>query len=106
MPCWQGRESATVVPVRSGPIRTLGIALVFHDQSIDITGELEVLSSKLESIGYAADRAIHAGLTIRREDEYQSLSMQMRRASLSRIYAFTRREGISYKTFIIKKKET
>lgn len=51
-------------------------SLIFHDQSNDIQAQIQRLREKLVSLGVDADHCIHTGPIIRREEEYQYLSIQ------------------------------
>lgn len=46
------------------------IAMVMHDQTYDMTGELDKLEKKLQYIGYP-NHCVHAGPIIRQEQEYR-----------------------------------
>lgn len=81
------------------------LTLVFHDQSNCIDAEIQALAHRVQELGLPSDRALHAGPIVRKEDEYRSVPLSTRRAALSRLYAFTRRTGVSYITISVRKKE-
>ena len=80
------------------------LTLVFHEQNSSIEAELAILDEKLKVLGFAKDQAVHTGPIIRKEDEYKNLTLDTRRSAFNRLYAFTRRANIMYKTFTVTKK--
>lgn len=80
-------------------------SLIFHDQSNDIQPQIQRLREKLVSLGADADHCIHTGPIIRREEEYQYLSMQERRRFLNAIVSFSKALNISYTSFCVEKKQ-
>lgn len=78
--------------------------LVFHDQSHSITEQLKHLEGGLADIGFDAKHCFHAGPIIRREEDYQNLSITERRKCLNRILSFAKNVDISYITFSVEKK--
>ena len=79
------------------------ITLVFHDQNIDITSELDHLEHELTLLGLP-NHCIHTGPIIRKEEPYSDLSIKERRNILNKLVAFYRNVDISYKCFMIEKK--
>ena len=79
------------------------VTLVLHDQSSDITGQLQLLEESLSEIGYSK-HCIHAGPIIRRENEYELVDITVRQKILRRLMAFIRHIDISYTTIYIEKK--
>ena len=59
------------------------IAMVFHDQSIDISSPIEKLCRDLSDKGLKPDHCIHTGPIIRRENEYSTFSIDERRKILN-----------------------
>lgn len=79
------------------------IVLVFHDQDIDITSELNRLEHELAMLGFS-NHCVHTGPIIRREEPYGDLSIRERRNILNKLVAFFRNVNIHYKCFTIEKK--
>jgi len=79
------------------------IALVLHDQSYDITLDLEKLERELEYIGYSR-HCVHAGPIIRQEQEYRFETMEVRRKIMKKMMSFFRLVDIRCKTVYIEKK--
>ena len=71
------------------------LAMVFHDQSVDISREIALLEQSDTMIGLER-HCFHAGPLIRREKNYSMLSRQLRGRIFSRMMAFTRRIDFSY----------
>ena len=80
------------------------VTAVFHDQSNDITSELEKLNIELKNLGYT-NPIIHTRPLIRREDDYSAMSPNERRAIFTKLFYFTMRCNIKYKTFLYEKKQ-
>lgn len=81
------------------------LTLVFHDQSKSIESQLSRLSSTLTDMGYPKDNALHTGPMVRKEDEYQNVSLKDRRKLFDRLLTFARTSDIRYKSFCIDKRE-
>ena len=81
------------------------IAMVFHDQSNDISQNINILNSALKQIGYGDEQAVHTEPLIRREPPYQYFQPNERRAIFSKLYYFTLNCDIKYKSFVFKKAE-
>ena len=78
---------------------------VFHDQSRSIEEPLQRLQNDLVSMGMDAQHCFHAGPMIRREEDYQFLTVQQRRKLLNRLTAFVRLSGVTYHSFLAEKRE-
>ncbi len=78
--------------------------LVFHNQSHSIEEPLQHLEGGLRDMGFDVKHCFHAGPIIRREEDYQNLSITERRRLLNRILTFAKNCDISYITFSIEKK--
>ncbi len=78
--------------------------LVFHDQSNSIEEPISHLECSLRDIGLDSGHCFHAGPIIRREEDYQNLSITERRRCLNRILTFAKNCEISYVTFSVEKK--
>lgn len=81
------------------------IALVFHDQSRDISEPLDALRKHVAEAGFAENHAVHSAPLIRREDDYRNLDMTTRRKLFRALYNFTRQCDIRYRTFLFRKSE-
>ena len=79
------------------------IALVFHNQSIVISDEIDKFNNYLEEIGYK-DIMIHTGPIIRQENIFRNMDLSIRRKILNRFIAFVKKLDIMYMPFIIDKK--
>lgn len=78
--------------------------LVFHDQSQSIQDQISYLEQGLADVGFEVKHCFHAGPIIRREEDYQNLSITERRKCLNRILTFAKNCEISYITFWVEKK--
>lgn len=79
------------------------ITMVFHNQSNDISGNIQRLDEALSYLGLK-NHCIHTGPIIRKEEDYKYLSVQERRQILNKMVAFVRQLDIQYKCFYIEKK--
>lgn len=78
--------------------------LVFHKQSNSIEEQISHLEHGLADIGFDVKHCFHAGPIIRREEDYQNLSIIERRKCLNRILTFAKSCDISYITFSVEKR--
>lgn len=78
--------------------------LVFHDQSNLIDDQINHLEHGLSDLGFDVKHCFHAGPIIRREEDYQYLSITERRKCLNRIMTFAKNCEISYITFSVEKR--
>lgn len=81
------------------------VTFVFHDQSKSIDEQMGRLSVELNDIGFPQGTAVHTYPIIRKEKEYQNLSLALRRKVIDKIVTFTRRCEISYASFGVRKRE-
>lgn len=79
------------------------IAMVMHEQSYDISADLEKLERELDYIGYP-NHCVHAGPIIRQEQEYRFESMEVRQKIIKKMMSFFRQVDIKCKTVYIEKK--
>ena len=63
------------------------ITMVFHDQSVDISGPIATLEQDLANRGFP-DHCVHTGPIIRRENEYEFETIQIRRRILNSMVTF------------------
>ena len=75
------------------------LCMVFHDQSDDISSEIDRLRSAFIQTGIAADHTIHAGPMIRREEEYRTMSRELRIRIFRRMMVFIQKANFKYKCF-------
>ena len=80
------------------------VTLILHDQSINISENIENLEQHLKKIGYP-NHAIHTGPIIRREQYYKYELMENRKTLFNSLYHFTRKIDINYLCVKIDKKE-
>ena len=81
------------------------VAMVLHDQQIDITSEINNLDQRISDLGFPP-HAIHVGPIIRKESIYERYDDPVARKSLlNALYHFARRIDIKYLCPSIKKSE-
>ena len=80
------------------------ITLIFHDQSIDISKNINIVNDKFHLAGLPVT-TVHSGPLIRREGEYDNYILKERRKIFNILYYFTRAIEITYYPIIIEKKE-
>ena len=98
-------ESGGFVPLCEDPIAPYYLlCMVFHDQEVDLSGDIERLEASLQAMGLPRDHCVHAGPLIRREQEYSLMSREERRGIFQRMLTFLRRANISYACFKINKR--
>lgn len=81
------------------------VTMVFHNQAVDISDNINFLNKSLKQIGYGDEQAIHTEPLIRREKPYQYFQPNERRAIFSKLYYFTLKCNIKYKSFVFHKIE-
>ena len=95
-------ESGSFDPDRQSS-RYYMVCMVFHDQDVDLTKEINTLEDALEAIGLPRTHCVHAGPLIRRECEYATFNREMRRAIFRRLFLFLHNADIAYRCFKIDK---
>ena len=80
------------------------VTMVFHDQSEDISSQIQKLNEGILSLGYTSDFVIHTAPLIRKEEMFSSVSPNERRALFTKLFFFVLKSNIQYKAFIIEKK--
>lgn len=80
------------------------VTFVFHDQSVDITKNINHLNDKFSESGLP-DHPVHAGPLIRKESEYKNLSLPERKRIFNFLYNFVRTADITYRSIVIEKKQ-
>lgn len=78
------------------------VTMVFHDQDIDLSRQLNNLNAALNNWGYE-NVAIHTEPLIRREEIYKNVEPNERRALFTKLYYFVLHSDIKYKTFLYRK---
>ncbi len=78
--------------------------LVFHNQRCSIEKPIELLECHLQDIGLNKKHCFHAGPIIRREEDYQTLTVTERRRYLNHILTFAKKCDIAYISFHVEKK--
>ena len=81
------------------------VSMVFHDQSQSIQEDIKKLDRELNYLGMA-DHCIHTGPIIRKEENYNNLTLRERRRVFNKLVAFFRHIDVSYKCFFIEKAKT
>ena len=95
-------ESGSFDPDRSSS-RYYSICMVFHDQSVDLSEEIQKLGDSLAALGLDRNHCVHAGPLIRREQDYESMSREARRGIFRRMFLFLHNANVTYKCFRIDK---
>lgn len=80
------------------------VSMVFHDQSIDISDNINTLNNHIKNLNYPM-HAIHTGPLIRRENCYQNDLMEHWKALFNTLYHFARRLDIKYLCASVDKSE-
>ena len=75
------------------------LCMVFHDQSDDISNEIDRLRDAFIQTGLDADHTVHAGPMIRREEEYRTMSRELRIRIFRRMMVFIQKANFKYKCF-------
>ncbi len=81
------------------------ITMILHDQSSDISNDIAKLSSEFINLGYTNDFVVHTGPLIRKEEIYCNMPPNDRRAIFSKLFFFTLRADIQYKSFVFDKRQ-
>lgn len=97
-------ESGDFGPLTAhSPFYLLGIVL--HEQSADITAQLDYIRSALHNRGLPAGHGIHAGPLIRREQDYRHMPLPERRSLFRALFDFVRRSQITWHTWTFDKRQ-
>lgn len=80
------------------------VTLIFHDQSVDISKNIDHLNDKVRNSGLP-DCPVHSGPLIRRENEYLHLTLLERKRIFNFLYNFARTTDITYRSIIVEKKQ-
>ena len=80
------------------------VAMVLHDQSIDISENISAFETHLTNLGYP-HHAVHTGPLIRRESVYENDLVEDRKRLYGALFNFTRKLNINYACAMVKKQE-
>ena len=78
------------------------VTMVFHDQSVDISRQINLLDDSLKHMGYEGI-AVHTEPLIRREELFTNLEPNERRALFTKLFYFVMHCDIRFKTFLYEK---
>ena len=78
--------------------------LLFHDQSKDISENIEHLNTRIRDFGLP-DYTIHTAPLIRNEGLYKNISLIDRKRTFNALYNFVRTSDIAYHAIIVEKKQ-
>ncbi len=76
--------------------------MVFHDQAVDISDNIQKLDHELSYLGIK-NHCIHTGPIIRQEEDYRKMEIELRRRILNKFLAFVRGIDIQYASVSIEK---
>ena len=96
-------ESGDFGEVKERPAYYL-VTMVFHNQAIDISKEIEKLEESMRISGYNLEY-IHTGPVIRREQVFENYSMEERRKLLYKMLYFYNKCDICHDTVVVNRKE-
>ena len=80
------------------------VTFVFHDQSKDTSSEIQRLEESMRLLKHSIEY-IHTGPIIRKEDIFESYSLDERRKMIYTIFNFAIKCPVQYYTIAIKRKE-
>lgn len=78
--------------------------MVFHNQKIDISNEIEKLEESIRTSGFELEY-IHTGPVIRREQIFNTYSLEERRKLLYKMLYFYNKCNICHDTVVVNRKE-
>lgn len=81
------------------------LSLVLHDQSDDITDDLDKIRAALVARGLLPEHGIHTGPLIRREQDYRLLDMASRRSIFRVLVDFVRTASLTHHSWVFNKRE-
>ena len=81
------------------------ITMVFHDQRKDLSEEIIRLREEFINLGYEDDFVVHTGPLIRKEEIYYKLLPNDRRAIFTKLFFFTMKSEIKYRSFVYNKRK-
>ena len=80
-------------------------SLVFHDQDQPIAEQTTRLEDRLFYLNISRDHCFHSMPIIRKEDDYHSISLDVRRKLLGYLFSYFRALPVQYTSFLCNKKE-
>ena len=80
------------------------VAMVLHDQSVDIRENISAFETHLTNLGYP-HHAVHTGPLIRRESVYENDLVENRKRLYGALFHFVRKLNIKYSFAMVKKAE-
>ena len=81
------------------------ITMLFHDQDKDINPMIKKLDEEIQSLGYEKDFVIHTAPLIGKEEMFNAVMPNERRALFTKLFYFVLKSDIQYKTFVFEKKQ-
>jgi len=96
-------ESGDFGEVKEKPAYYL-VTMVFHNQKIDISNEIEKLEESIRTSGFEIEY-IHTGPVIRREQIFNTYSLEERRKLLYKMLYFYNKCNICHDTVVVNRKE-
>lgn len=81
------------------------VTMILHDQDHDISSDVAKLDAEMRNLGYMHEFAIHTEPLIRKEEIYNNVPPNERRAIFSKLFFFTLNSDIKYKSFLFEKKK-
>lgn len=73
------------------------ISMVFHNQDIDISEDVQDLERDLKNLGWT-NHCVHAGPVIRSEEEYRGYELKDRQKILMKMMNFIRHLDVQFKS--------
>lgn len=81
------------------------VTMLFHDQSSNISPQIQKLDEEIERFGYGKDFVIHTAPLIRREEMFFNMLPSQRRALFTKLFYFVLKSDIQYRTFVFEKRQ-
>lgn len=79
--------------------------MVIHDQEKNIVPQIKKLDDEIQMLGYEKDFVIHTAPLIRKEEMFNTVPPNERRALFTKLFYFTLKCDIQYKTFVFEKRQ-
>ncbi|MBP5583660.1 MAG: DUF3800 domain-containing protein, partial [Bacteroidales bacterium] len=79
------------------------VTMLFHDQSNDISAQIQKLEEEVQLLGYEKNLVIHTAPLIRKEEMFFNVSPNQRRALFTKLFYFVMKSDIHYRTFVFEK---
>ena len=78
------------------------VSFVFHEQNNPIQNQINILNNSLEELGLK-NHTIHTAPLIRREKNYKTFDISIRRKIFHKLFCFTKHVNISHASLIVEK---